>query len=118
MSSGNSIISSSWLNEHLQAPDVKILDASWYLPTENRFPELEFKKEHIPGATFFDIDEICASNSDLPHMLPSPEKFASQVRRLGIGDGHRVVIYDGSGLFSAARVWWMFRVLDLKMLHC
>jgi len=114
MSSGNSIISSSWLNEHLQAPDVKILDASWYLPTENRFPELEFKKEHIPGATFFDIDEICDSNSNLPHMLPSPEKFASRVRRLGIGDGHRVIIYDGSGLFSAARVWWMFRVFGFE----
>ena len=110
MDEDNLLVSTKWLKNHLEAPDIKILDASWYLPKENRKPEIEFDNCHIPGAMFFDIDEVCDLDSDLPHMLPSPEKFASRVKALGIGDGHRVIVYDGDGLFSAARVWWMFRV--------
>ena len=110
MDEDNLLVSTKWLKNHLEAPDIKILDASWYLPKENRKPEIEFGNCHIPGAMFFDIDEVCDLDSDLPHMLPSPEKFASRVKALGIGDGHRVIVYDGDGLFSAARVWWMFRV--------
>ena len=110
MDEDNLLVSTKWLKNHLEAPDIKILDASWYLPKANRKPEIEFDNCHIPGAMFFDIDEVCDLDSDLPHMLPSPEKFASRVKALGIGDGHRVIVYDGDGLFSAARVWWMFRV--------
>ena len=76
-----------------------------------RDAKAEFAAGHIPGAVFFDIDEIADTDNPLPHMLPSPEKFAARVRKLGLGDGSRIVVYDGAGLFSAARVWWMFRVL-------
>ncbi len=108
------LVSTKWLQNHLEAPDVKVLDASWYLPTENRNPKNEYLNCHIPGAIFFDIDEVCDLDTSLPHMLPSPEKFASRVKSLGIGDGHRVVVYDGHGLFSSARVWWMFKVFGFE----
>lgn len=106
----DAVVSTEWLEKHLEAPDVVILDASWHLPTANRNPKQEYLAEHIPGALFFDIDEIADTASSLPHMLPSPEKFSSRVRKMGIGDGKRVVVYDSVGLYSAARVWWMFRV--------
>jgi len=99
-----------WLARHLQAPDVRVVDASWYMPSAKRDARAEFEAAHVPGAVFFDIDEISDTKTDLPHMLPPPEKFSSHMRRLGLGDGSRIVVYDGSGLFSAARVWWMFRV--------
>lgn len=104
-----SLVSTEWLADHLTAPDVRIVDGSWYLPALNRRPWEEYKEAHIPGAVFFDIDEIADTASPLPHMLPSPEKFSSRVRKLGLGDGNRIVVYDGAGLFSAARVWWTFR---------
>lgn len=104
------LVSSEWLEQHLNAPDVRVVDASWYLPQSGRNAEAEYQQAHIPGAVFFDIDEISDTDSDLPHMLPSPEKFSSRVRRMGLGDGNRIVVYDGSGCLSAARVWWMFRV--------
>lgn len=105
------IVSTEWLAEHLNSPDVRIIDASWYLPQMGRDAKAEYRDEHIPGAVFFDIDEICDLDADAPHMLPRPEKFASRMRKLGIGDGNRVIIYDGHGLLSAARVWWMFRAM-------
>jgi thiosulfate/3-mercaptopyruvate sulfurtransferase len=105
------LVTTEWLAEHLDAPDVRVVDASWYLPQTQRNAKAEYEKEHIPGAVFFDIDEICDLESPYPHMLPSPEKFSSRVRAMGLGDGNRVVVYDGAGLFSAARVWWMFRVM-------
>jgi thiosulfate/3-mercaptopyruvate sulfurtransferase len=105
------IVSTEWLAEHLGAPDVRIVDASWYLPQMERDAAAEYRAEHIPGTVFFDIDEICDLESDVPHQLPRPEKFASRVRKMGIGDGNRVIIYDGAGLLSAARVWWMFRAM-------
>jgi thiosulfate/3-mercaptopyruvate sulfurtransferase len=104
------LVSTDWLAAHLTAPDVRILDASWYLPTDPRDARAEYEAGHIPGARFFDIDEISDDQSDLPHMAPPVEKFVSRMRAMGIGDGHRVVVYDGSGLFSAARVWWLFRL--------
>ena len=107
----SALVTTEWLNAHLSAPDVKIVDASWYLPAHDRDGFQEYKEQHIPGAVFFDIDEISDTGSDLPHMLPSAEKFTSRVRRLGLGDGTRIVVYDGAGLFSAARVWWMFRIM-------
>ena len=106
----NLLVSADWLAERLAAPDIRILDASLYLPGDGRNGYREYRKAHIPGARFFDIDDIADIHSPLPHMLPPVEKFVSRVRRMGIGDGHRVIVYDQQGLFSAARVWWMFRV--------
>ncbi len=103
------IVSTDWLARHLDAPDLRILDASWYLPTEGRDPKAEYDAAHIPGARFYDIDEISDLNSRLPHMAPPVEKFVARMRAMGVGDGHRVIAYDGAGLFSAARVWWLFR---------
>lgn len=104
------IVSTAWLEDHLGSPDLAIIDASWHLPTAGRDARAEFRAEHIPGAQFFDIDELSDTSSPLPHMLPSPEKFSSRMRKLGIGDGKRVIAYDSAGLFSAARAWWMFKV--------
>ncbi len=104
------IVSTDWLEQHLEAPDIRIIDSSWYFPQEKRNAEQEFLECHIPGASFFDIDKIKDNNSDLPHMLPPSAMFNSTVRKLGIGDGHKVVIYDGLGMRSAARLWWMFKV--------
>ena len=105
------LVSTDWLAAHLKDPDLRILDASWYLPTANRDARAEYDAAHIPGARFFDIDEISDQRSSLPHMAPPPEKFISRMRAMGVGDGHQVVVYDGSGLFSAARVWWTFRLM-------
>ena len=104
-----SLVSTEWLAEHLEAPDVRVVDASWYLPADNRDPVAEYNEGHIPGAVRFDIDEIADTDSDLPHMMPSPEKFSSRMRKLGIGDGNRVVVYDGGMMMSAARAWWMLK---------
>ncbi|SET60852.1 3-mercaptopyruvate sulfurtransferase [Oceanicella actignis] len=104
------LVSTEWLAEHLSAPDVKVLDASWHMPDSGRDARAEFAAAHIPGAQFFDIDEIADTRSSLPHMAPPPEKFVSRVRKLGVGDGHRVVIYDQAGIFSAPRAWWLFRL--------
>ena len=104
------IVSTEWLNAHLGSPDIAIIDASWHLPTAKRDAKAEFAAGHIPGAQVFDIDAISDTASNLPHMLPSPEKFSSIVRKLGIGDGKKVIAYDAAGLFSAARAWWMFKV--------
>jgi thiosulfate/3-mercaptopyruvate sulfurtransferase len=105
------LVSTDWLAAHLRDPDLRILDASWYLPDAGRDPRAEYNAAHIPGARFFDIDEISDQRSALPHMAPPTEKFMSRMRAMGVGDGHQVVIYDGAGLFSAARVWWTFRLM-------
>jgi thiosulfate/3-mercaptopyruvate sulfurtransferase len=105
------LVSTAWLTDHLEAPDVRIVDASWYFPHEERDAKAEHALAHIPGAVFFDIDEIADETLGLPHMLPSGVKFASRVRKLGLGDGSRMVIYDQLGLRSAARVWWTFRAM-------
>ncbi|MGF1447757.1 MAG: 3-mercaptopyruvate sulfurtransferase [Pikeienuella sp.] len=104
------LVSTAWLAERLGGPDLRVVDGSWHLPETGRDPYAEYEAGHIPGARFFDIDRIADRASALPHMLPPVEQFVSAVRKLGIGDGHRVVVYDQAGLFSAARVWWMFRV--------
>jgi len=104
------LVSTGWLAERLGAPDIRILDGSWHLPDSGRDAVAEYAAAHIPGAQFFDIDAVSDRKAQLPHMLPPIEQFVSTVRKMGIGDGHRVVVYDQAGLFSAARVWWMFRV--------
>lgn len=105
------LISTDWLAEHLKDSDLRVLDATWFMPNDGRDGRAEFDTAHIPGARFFDIDDISNGRSALPHMMPSVEKFMSRVRELGVGDGHQIVVYDQHGLFSAARVWWMFRVM-------
>jgi len=105
------LVSTDWLARHLRDPDLRVLDASWYLPAQNRDAKADYAAAHIPGARFFDIDEISDQRSDLPHMAPPSEKFISRMRAMGVGDGHQVVVYDGAGIFSAARVWWTFRLM-------
>jgi thiosulfate/3-mercaptopyruvate sulfurtransferase len=107
----NWIVETDWLADHLNAPDLVILDGSWHLPTANRDARAEYNAEHIPGALFFDIDDLTDEKSTLPHMLPSSVKFASRMKKMGVGDGMRIVVYDTYGLFSAARVWWTFRAM-------
>ncbi|WP_299207808.1 3-mercaptopyruvate sulfurtransferase [uncultured Tateyamaria sp.] len=105
------LVSTDWLAAHLKDPDLRVLDASWYLPDAGRDARTEYEAAHIPGARFFDIDEISDARSDLPHMAPPPEKFMSRMRAMGVGDGHQVVVYDGAGILSAPRVWWLFRLM-------
>lgn len=105
------LVSTEWLAKHLNDPDLRVLDASWYLPDMGRDGRAEYTAAHIPGARYFDIDEISDARSDLPHMAPPPEKFMSRMRAMGVGDGHQVVVYDGAGIFSAARVWWLFKLM-------
>lgn len=107
----NWIVETEWLAEHLSAPDLIVFDGSWHLPTSGRDAKAEYQAEHIPGALFFDIDDLSDEKSSLPHMLPSSVKFASRMKKMGVGDGMRIVIYDTYGLFSAARVWWTFRAM-------
>lgn len=105
------LVTTDWLARHLKDPDLRVLDASWYLPDAGRDARAEYAAAHVPGARFFDIDEISDLRSSLPHMAPPSEKFISRMRAMGVGDGHQVVVYDGAGLFSAARVWWLFRLM-------
>ena len=103
------LVSTDWLAEHLGDPNVVVLDGSYYLANAKRDAEAEFLSRHIPGAQRFDIDAISDKSNPLPHMLPSPEQFAAQVGALGAGDGMTIVLYDGIGLYGAARVWFTFR---------
>ncbi|MEM9393641.1 MAG: 3-mercaptopyruvate sulfurtransferase [Pseudomonadota bacterium] len=105
------LVSTNWLAAHLSDPDLRVLDASWYLPAEGRDPRAEYDAAHIPGARFVEIDEVSDARSELPHMVPPVEKFISRMRALGVGDGHQMVVYDGAGLFSAARLWWLFKLM-------
>ncbi len=106
----DTLISTAWLAAHLGEPDLRIVDATWYLPHLKRDARAEFAQAHIPGAVFFDIDAIADRNTPLPHMLPAAEPFARAVGALGIGNGDRVVAYGGRNLIASARVWWTFRV--------
>ena len=105
------LVSTEWLAAHLKDPDLRVLDATMFMPSETRDAYAEYEQAHIPGARFFDIDDISDNRSDLPHMAPPVEKFMSRLRAMGVGDGHQVVVYDTHGLFSAARVWWLFRLM-------
>ena len=105
------LVSTEWLHAHLKDPDLRILDGSYYLPQMGRDPRAEYDAAHIPNARFFDIDDVSDHGSDLPHMVPPVEKFMSRMRAMGVGDGHQVIVYDGMGLFSAARVWWLFKLM-------
>ncbi|MGB8736191.1 MAG: rhodanese-like domain-containing protein, partial [Rhodomicrobium sp.] len=98
------LVETGWLNERLGTPGLAIIDASFSLPGDPRNADEIYREAHIPGALFFDIDEIADTSSALPHMLPAPEKFASRMRKMGVGDGMKAVIYDNRGIFSAPRV--------------
>lgn len=111
LSAKNWIVETDWLAAHLNAPDLIVFDGSWHLPTAARDAKGEYLAEHIPGALFFDIDDLVDEKSSLPHMLPPTPKFASRMKKMGVGDGMRIVVYDSYGLFSAARVWWTFRAM-------
>ena len=103
------LVSTDWLDAELGAPDLRVIDATMFLPGSGRDARAEYEAAHIPGAVFFDIDEIADETSKLPHMLPPEHKFASRMQSLGLGDGNRFVVYDNSPLHSAARAWWMLR---------
>jgi len=116
----NFFVSAEWLAGRLGDPSVAIVDASWYLPSAGRDAQAEFRAAHIPGAVFFDIDAISDTSSPLPHMLPSPEAFEAAVGALGIAETQTIIVYDGAGLFSAARAWWTFRTFgapDVRILE-
>lgn len=116
-SESNYLVSTDWLERNLNAPDLRVVDATYYLPVETGNARQEYEQEHIPGAVFFDIDDIKDNENPLPHMLPPPEVFSSKVRKLGLGDGTRIVVYDRKGLMSAPRVWWMFRTFGHRDVH-
>ncbi len=101
-------VSPDWLAARLHDPAVKVVDASWYLPAQNRDAKAEYRAAHVPGAVFFDIDAIADRGTDLPHMLPDEASFSAAASALGLSDGDTIVVYDGAGLFSAPRVWWTF----------
>jgi len=104
-----------WLNEHLGNPRVKVIDGSWHMPNAHRNPQSDFLKARIPGAQFFDLDKVSNTSSPLPHMLPTPDKFAEVAgRQLGIRQDDNIVVYDTVGLFSAPRVAWTFEVFGAK----
>lgn len=109
------LVSTEWLADNLNTEGVRLVDASYFLPNDYRDAKTEYATKHIPGAVFFNIDDICLDGSDLPHMLPDEETFSAKVGALGIGDGDKIVIYDltGGGM-AAARVWWTFRVFGVE----
>ncbi|MDP3460799.1 MAG: sulfurtransferase [Hyphomonas sp.] len=119
METADPLVSAEWLLANIEAPDVRIVDATWFAPFTNP-PETgrqAWMRGHLPKAVHFDIDEIADTASPLPHMLPDAVKFSSRVRKLGLGDGNRIIIYDQNNFFAGARAWWMFRVMGHKDVH-
>ena len=108
------VVSADWLQERLGPTGPKIVDASWYLPPMGRDQRKEYETAHIPGAVFFDQDEVVEPGSDLPHTLPSPEVFAGHANRLGLSDTDTIVVYDGLGMFAAPRAWWILRAMSAE----
>ena len=121
METGDPLVTAQWLKDNIHAPDLRLVDATWVPPflTDRKSGRAQYDEAHIPGAVYFDIDKIADPGTDLSHMLPDAILFASRVRKLGLGDGNRLVIYDANGFFASARVWWMFRAMghgDVKVL--
>ena len=108
------VVSADWLQQRLDDPGIRILDASFYLPAHKRNADAEYAAGHIPGAIRFDQDKIADHSTPLPHMVPAPEVFAEEVGRLGISEAHTIVVYDGIGLFGSPRVWWLLRIMGAK----
>jgi thiosulfate/3-mercaptopyruvate sulfurtransferase len=103
----DALVSAEWLKGEIGKSDVRVVDATYFLPEHDRNARAEFENAHIPGAVFLDLDEVAETGTGLPVMMPSPEKFASRAQSLGLGDGSRIVVYDNSPLHSAARGWLM-----------
>ncbi len=118
---GDPLVTAEWLLAHAGEPDIRIVDATWFAPFTNP-PETgrdAHRREHIPNAIYFDIDEIADTASPYPHMLPDAVRFSARVRKLGLGDGSRIVVYDRNNFFASARAWWMLRVMghrDVRVL--
>jgi 3-mercaptopyruvate sulfurtransferase SseA len=108
------VVSADFVEKQLGAPQFRIVDAAWYLPAQNRNGAAEYAAGHIPGAVFFDQDVIADHSGTLPHTVPSPEFFAAEVGKLGISDTDTIVVYDGPGIFTAPRVWWLLRTMGAK----
>src|SRR5712691_12353020 len=104
------LVTTEWLALHLDDPQVRVLDASYKQPGITPTAREDYQRGHIPGAVFFDIDDVAEPGTSLPHMIPSPERFAEKMAERGIGDDDRVVVYDSVGLSSAGRAWWMLRL--------
>jgi thiosulfate/3-mercaptopyruvate sulfurtransferase len=111
------MVSTEWLAQRLGSPGVTVVDGSWFMPSEGRSGRAEFLERHIPGAVFFDIDEIADRTTDLPHMLPKPEAFAQAAGALGLSRDIDIVVYDTYGVRAAARVWWTLRVMGFSRVH-
>jgi len=111
------VVSADWLEKQLGATEIRVVDASWYLPAHNRNGAQEYASGHIPGAVFFDQDEIADQDTGLPHSLPAPAFFAAEMGKLGIAATDTIIVYDGPGLFSAPRVWWMLRVMGAERVY-
>jgi thiosulfate/3-mercaptopyruvate sulfurtransferase len=109
--------STEWLAGELGKPNLVVVDGSFYLPTQNRDAKAEYLSGHIPGAVFFDINAIADHTTDLPHMLPGPDQFGEEVGKLGISGADTIVVYDGSGLYSAPRIWWTFRIFGASNVY-
>lgn len=111
------VVSADWLQERLGTPGLTIIDGSWYLPAHNRNGRAEYQEAHIPGAIFFDQDQIVDADSELPHTLPRPAVFAQFASAMGVDEKDTIVVYDGPGVFSSARVWWMLRTMGAKEVY-
>ena len=111
------LVSTDWLADHLRDRNLTVVDGSYFLPMQQRDAHAEYRGGHIPGAVFFDIEAVSDHSTELPHMLPGPTQFGEVVGSLGIGDGDTVVVYDSVGLYSAARVWWTFRLFGAKKVY-
>jgi thiosulfate/3-mercaptopyruvate sulfurtransferase len=108
------VVSADWLQAELGKPDLRVLDASFYLPAQKRDANAEYAAGHVPGAIRFDQDKIADHSTNLPHTIPSPDYFAAEAGKLGISENDRIVVYDGIGMFASPRVWWLFRVMGAK----
>lgn len=104
------LVSTEWLAKEMGASDLRVVDATYFLPSDGRNAVAEYEAGHIPGAVHMDLENLVDSTSSLPNMLPQPEKFASRMQSLGLGDGSRIVLYDDSPYHTAARAWWMLRL--------
>ena len=109
--------STEWLVGELGKPEVAVIDGSYYVPTQNRDARAEYTAAHIPGAVFFDINAVADHSTDLPHMLPGPDQFGAAAGDLGISEKDTIVVYDGTGLYSAPRVWWTFRIFGARNVY-
>lgn len=108
------LVSTQWLQDNLDKPNIRVVDASWYLPHENRDAAKEFEDVHIPGAVYFEIDRIADRTTDLPHMVAPVDFFADEVGKLGLSETDTIVVYDGSGLRTSARAWWNFTIMGAQ----